>query len=267
MKNHIHKPLLYVALFIAASAASSALAQSEGVLVLTEDQQKLISQVQDRAADRRLKDQSESADGPLAKSREISATLNESLKAKDLEKAAAAWWAGTEAGVPKIYQEQRDSKLAEAREAARDAVDLIQATARRNARPAQPLAGEASGLAGEAASQVNGDMRAVEQEKQELDADMRSHVEQLSKVFPELRHVLQQSGLTSANVRELVVSRLREANQLVYQAGIAETNRLAWENMQRIIKARYVNGGNPQTLVTQSGSQVIKASAQDKVFK
>ena len=266
MKTPIIHRILSAVIFTMIVAGKS-LAQSEGTLILTEEQQKVISQVQDRAANRRLKDQTENADGPVQKAREISGVLSESLKAKDLEKASAAWWAGMEAGVPKTLETLRDSKLAEAKEAAEDAVNLIQATVRRAGRNAAPSNGQSANLTGDAASLISGDMRAIEQEKRELDEDLRKQVDHLSKAFPELRHVLQQSGLTSASVRELVISRLREANQLVYQAGLYETNAVVWKNMQRIIKSRYVNGGNPQTMATQNASEVIKASEADKFFK
>lgn len=264
--NIFYKSLFAVAT-VATLLSARALSQTDGTLVLTEAQQKTISQVQDRAADRRLKDQTESADGPVQNARKISSALDENLKAKDLEGAAEAWWSGRVAGVPKTLESLRNEKLAEAKDAAQDAVNLIQATVRHSARNNLSSDANTSLLTGDSGDQVGRDMGAVEQEKHELDQDLRNQVEQLGKSFPELRHILQQTGFTSAGVRELVISRLREANQYVYQAGIYETNLVVWKNMQRIIKSRYVNGGEPQLIATQNATDVIKASDSDKFFK
>ncbi|AOS46133.1 hypothetical protein Verru16b_03229 [Lacunisphaera limnophila] len=261
----IHRILL--AALLAMIVAGKSLAQSEGTLILTEEAQKVITHVQERAAKRLLQNQAESADGTIQQARQISGVLVESLKAKDLEKASEAWWAGMEAGVPKTLETLRDSKLAEAREAAEDAVNLIKATVRRASRNTMPSNGESANLSGEAASLISADMRALEQEKRELNDDLRKEVDSLSNSFPEFRHVLQQSGFTSANVRELVISRLREANQLEYQAGIYAINAIAWNNMKRTITIRAGNGGNPQIMSAQNGSDVIKAMEINKFFK
>lgn len=258
--------IVLAALVFFTTAALTALAQSGGVLILTEDQQKQISQVQDRATNRRLKVQADSGSGALSHALTLSAAINDGIKNKDFGKAADAWWKGKEVGVPEFLAARRNDKRAQAHEAAQDAVSLIQSTVQRAAQAPRPLAPNAS-LAGEATDQIAGDMRAVENEKQELDADLREHIERLSVAFPELRHVLRQSGLTSANVRELVIGRLREANQLLYEASIAETNRLIWENVPRIIRARHANDGKPDTIVTQNATEVIKAVAREKVFQ
>ena len=165
-----------------------------------------------------------------------------------------------------LFAKRRDGKMAEAREAAQDAVDLIQATAQRSARAARPQA-ESAVVSGDASDEISKDMREVEKEKQELSADLREHVERLSNAFPELRHILLHSGLTSAGVREIVISRLREANQLIYEAGLAETNRIMWENVPRIIRSRYPNAGEPQVIASQSAAAVIKLAEREKVFK